>query len=50
MLAKWTALCLFIVPLLPAQESPMAGAPSGLLCEYLIGFIEIGSGRRRPVG
>ena len=36
MLAKWTALCLFIVPLLPAQESPMAGAPSGLRCEYLI--------------
>jgi len=23
------------IPLLPAQESPMAGAPSGLRCEYL---------------
>jgi alpha-L-rhamnosidase len=35
MLSKWTLLSLLAIPLLPAQESPMAGAPSGLRCEYL---------------
>ena len=35
MFAKWAVLCVSIVPLLPAQESSMAGAPSGLRCEYL---------------
>ncbi len=35
MLAKCAAVCALLIPLLPAQESPMAGAPSGLRCEYL---------------
>jgi len=35
MLAKWAVLCVSIAPLLPAQESAMAAAPSGLRCEYL---------------
>jgi alpha-L-rhamnosidase len=35
MLAKWAVLCVSIVPLLAAQESSMAAAPSGLRCEYL---------------
>jgi alpha-L-rhamnosidase len=35
MLAKWAILCVSAVPLLPAQPNHVAGAPSGLRCEYL---------------
>lgn len=35
MIAKWAAVTVLFVPLLAAQENPMAGAPSGLRCEYL---------------
>jgi alpha-L-rhamnosidase len=34
MLAKWAALCVLVIPL-PAQETSIPGAPSGLRCEYL---------------
>ncbi len=35
MFAKWAALAVLMVPVLPAQQNPMAGAPSGLRCEYM---------------
>ena len=35
MLAKWAAILVAMVSLLPAQQIPMAGAPTGLRCEYL---------------